>query len=333
MISGTASREVGRCDFLALFPRGMLTGAPEEGEVMARDKAAVHAKVRALYKLASAAEAAGDIRGAIRFVRRLQRLRPKSAIFRGQTGWLYRNIGQYARVERDFRRAVALAVKPDDTVICLFGLALVLHNVGSYEEAIGCCCRALTLEPENDELHSLIGQSYQAIGKSEAAEEHFRRAIDLDPSNGAYFRNLADLLRVGKGHCESEVFGLLRHAARLDPLDRRSRMLLAVWFERAGRWAEAGEEYRDIVRRWPDVSEAHWGYGTYLVSQGDQRRGEEHLRKAVDLDPKDGPSLFYLGKYLVRSDRRSEGLACLRRAARRKHAQSRAFLDRLKQEG
>jgi tetratricopeptide (TPR) repeat protein len=296
-------------------------------------------KIVALLEAGQAAEAAGDPTSAIRFFRSVLKMEPQRVILRLAVGDQYLSLGQRARAEREFRRALELAATREESALSLFSLASSLEGRKREAEAIGYLRRALALEPDNDEFHYLIAGFYSTAGKRAVAEKHFRRAIDLDPKCPHYFCGLADLLLgnsaakimfdARKGG-ESEGLILLRRAARIKPPDRRSCLKFAVQLEIVGRSAEAGREYRSVLRRWPNASITHWAYGTFLVSQGKSARGEQYLRAAVDLNPSDGAALYFLGTHLARTGRRSEASKYFRRASARGDAKAARRLRQLK---
>ena len=93
------------------------------------------------------------------------------------------------------------------------------------------------------------GDLLRQEGKWERAVETYREALELDP-------NLAD------------AFAKLGSA-----------------YARVGKLSEARTAYFRALRLAPDSGRVHYGFGKLLVSQGQLRQAEDHLRRAADLDP------------------------------------------------
>ena len=53
------------------------------------------------------------------------------------------------------------------------------------QEAVRAYQRAIQLSPRHAGFYSALGQAYQQSGDSNRARDAYRRALSLDPSNGA----------------------------------------------------------------------------------------------------------------------------------------------------
>jgi tetratricopeptide (TPR) repeat protein len=67
-------------------------------------------------------------------------------------------------------------------------------DAGLYFEAIGSLNEALRLDPENGKYHRLLGQLLaQNPSCAKASQQHFQRAIEIDPHDTSAYLGLADL--------------------------------------------------------------------------------------------------------------------------------------------
>jgi TolB-like protein/Tfp pilus assembly protein PilF len=92
----------------------------------------------------------------------------------------------WSRGEAGYRHAVELDPGSADVVR---HLAVALHALGRYDEAIPVMERARRLDPLSPALSRSVGDLYHSARQHESAIHHYRKTIELDPSGaGAYAR-------------------------------------------------------------------------------------------------------------------------------------------------
>lgn len=89
-----------------------------------------------------------------------------------------------------------------ETFAVNFFIALCYDDLGIYPVAIRHYESALAIR-ENSTALSNLGLCYQRVGDEANAEESYRRAIELDPSNAYVYNNLAQLLIYRAEYAES----------------------------------------------------------------------------------------------------------------------------------
>lgn len=72
--------------------------------------------------------------------------------------------------------------------------ANVLRLRGQWDEAIGKCTRALEMDPQSAEAHSLLGRTYEDKGEVDQAVHWLQMAADLDPADRDVRQRLENLL-------------------------------------------------------------------------------------------------------------------------------------------
>ena len=93
----------------------------------------------------------------------------------------------------------------------------------------------------------------------------------------------------------------------------------------------AEEQYRKLIELWPNDSLPYWSYGDFLASERkDSSTAERYLREAVEIEPNSAITNYYLGKYLLRWDRKEDAKRFLAKAARLGHSKARELLQQLK---
>ena len=78
---------------------------------------------------------------------------------------------------------------------------------------------------------------------------------------------------------------IYREALELDPKFAEALAKLGSSYARTGKVAEARTAFFRAYRLAPDSARVLYGFGKFLVSQGQLRTAEGHLRRAADLDP------------------------------------------------
>jgi Tfp pilus assembly protein PilF len=97
------------------------------------------------------------------------------------------------------------------------------NDLGKWREAVD---RALELGPNLAEAHARAAQYYRETGNARAAEEHFSRAMTLNPSDALVLGASAGAA-VLEGRLD-EAVSLQRRAVEVDPLSAISRGNLGV---------------------------------------------------------------------------------------------------------
>jgi type IV pilus assembly protein PilF len=129
---------------------------------------------------------------------------------------------------------------------------------GKYETAHQKLERALELDPNSVNAHTLMAVLYERLNRPKFSEKHYRRAVELDPDDGSTNNN----------------FG--------------------AYLCRLGRYAEADTYFRQALEdpfyKTPGAAAANAGVCASLA--GDHARAETYFRKSLETTPND-PSLLY----------------------------------------
>jgi serine/threonine protein kinase/Tfp pilus assembly protein PilF len=116
--------------------------------------------------------------------------------------------------------------------------------------------RALALDPELAEAHASLARALAwYYWDTEAAERHFRRAIELDPSDAAAHQGYAEFLR-NLGRFD-EALAEVQRAQELDPLTAYSHIERGIILYFAGRYDEALDQYQRLLLANPALTYTH----------------------------------------------------------------------------
>ena len=149
----------------------------------------------------------------------------------------------------------------------------------------------------------------------EAAIEHFREAIMLDPSFALAYALLADsyYLQSYYGYrLRSEIANVAKAAAEkalaLDDSVAETHLAIAWSQPHDDPGSAAYQSLRESIRLSPNLALAHLRYGWLLCGSGDLTGAVSEMRKAQALDPLSGTNNTALGILLIFARNYSEGL-------------------------
>lgn len=158
-----------------------------------------------------------------------------------------------------------------------------------YQEALAAQLKAIEVMPPKAELYSNLGNIQFALDQVTAAENSYRRCLQLDPQhlNGVF--NFALLLRKAQRPQEAEHH--LRHALRLDPASAEIRYQLAVSLLDQKQFSKAVDLLLEALAIRPDYSQAHDSLSFAYLSLGLLQKAVQAGYAAVQASPEDPEAL------------------------------------------
>lgn len=127
-----------------------------------------------------------------------------------------------------------------------------------------------------------LAYAYSMTGRRADAISRYRNVLAREPGLLPARLNLGILLVESRQPEEAESH--LRAVVEKDPENSTAILYLAETLAALQRSPDAGEAYERVLKLKPDDARAHWGYGK-LLEQSNPALAEEHLRRAVQLDP------------------------------------------------
>lgn len=258
---------------------------------------------------------------ALELIREFLRVNPDHAWSVAFEGRVFVMLDQVEEAHAAFRRALEL--DPNLSVAHLWYGYYCQSVEEDWDRAEVHLRKALELEPENEYYMTTLAEFEEAQGNFTEAETLFRRALEIAPTEARVFRVYAEYLH--RNHRYDEARPLLREALRLEPDNESIRGLYfsnyslqesdqalamieeelktcspewkSVWYYLRGfiykevkrKTREAEDSFELALQHGPDNHSAHFQYGLILVASIFRfrvRKGLEHLRRAVELDPK-----------------------------------------------
>lgn len=213
------------------------------------------------------------------------------AAFHVSFGDLLAQLGRSERAREEYLEA--LETDPEVTH-ALYGLAQLALARGAPEEARTHLERATEIAPWHGEVHTLLAQTYQRLGRTEDAEHEIRAAGAYPESSRA-----ADPFYE---QVEAEAVTAVAYGARGRRLGQQ------------GRFAEAEEQYRKVLEIRPGTASDFSNLGGALAGQGKIGAAIELYEKALELDDDDPYALNNLGMALARKGEPERAVELLERA-------------------
>jgi Tfp pilus assembly protein PilF len=148
---------------------------------------------------------------------------------------------------------------------------------------------ASAVTPES-KAHTVKGIELVRQGKSKEAVEEFKKAIELDPPNADYHRNLSAVYQslgmMPDAQKEAEA------AVKYKGGDARNLEQLGNLLLVQKKYAEAEKNYRKAIKIAPKVAEYHSNLVICLKNQGKKAELEAELQNTLKKNPKDVDALM-----------------------------------------
>jgi tetratricopeptide (TPR) repeat protein len=208
--------------------------------------------------------------------------------------------------------SVALAAKPPE-----WERARDLYQRTEYRQSLSIL---LSLRPGDAPTLQLIGQNYFMLGEYKKATEVLEKAVVLEPDNaeclhwlGRAFGRRAETGSpfTAPGYA-SKARQMFERAVALDPSSKEATGdLLDFYLEAPGFLGGGVRQAQELVARIAQTDPAEGHYAQALLD--DKRKqyddAEQHLRRAVELAPRQAGRVLELAKYVAKRGRVKESEA------------------------
>jgi tetratricopeptide (TPR) repeat protein len=153
--------------------------------------------------------------------------------------------------------------------------------------------RALALDPTLAEAYTALAYVKHYNWNWSAAEQDFKRAIDLNP-NYANAHNFYASFLMSRGLIEESIASSTR-ARELDPFSLAISAQRGFLLENARRYQEAIEQLRSVIAMDPNHYQAHWFLSHTYAANKQFDQAIAAAQKAVDLSERAPGALGMLG--------------------------------------
>ncbi|MGE3807013.1 MAG: tetratricopeptide repeat protein [Gemmataceae bacterium] len=209
------------------------------------------------------------------------------------------------------------------TVVACSGLT-ILRNL-DYQNPTTVWLRVLDVYPDQPRAHNNLAQALTDQQAYEAADVHYRQAIDLAPSVAFYRFGYAVMLsKTGRLEAaEAQV----RAGLDLAPSDAHGHEILGTVLLRRGRIEDATVSLRQALHHQPTLEDARVHLGLALELQGQYDDAEAAFRQAIADHPFSLKAHRHLGNLLVDQGRPAQAVPLLQRLVESVPGDSEAHTD------
>ncbi len=199
-----------------------------------------------------------------------------------------------------------------DNYLAHNSLGVALAAEGKVEAAINHYREAIRINPYHDSAQSNLGAALASYGKMEEAIVQYMAAIKINPRQAEAHSNLGIAL-AATGRSE-EAIKQYQEAIRINQGYDNAYYNLANTYIKQGKMEEAVNNYRKTISINPDHDDAHFNLADILARQGKTEEAIIHFREAVRIKPTSFAALNNLGVNLGRQQRHEEAIVFYRRA-------------------
>jgi tetratricopeptide (TPR) repeat protein len=224
-------------------------------------------------------------------------------------GIAFRKQGKLAEAAESFERSVRLQPEPRVQVL----LAFTYMDSGRHQDAIPLLASSFEKE-EKDSVKSVIGQRllecYLATGAEDQALPVVQKLRQLAPHDP----NVLYLSSKVYMNLWNSAFRLMLEKA---PGSYQVHLIQAEALEAQGRFADAAQAYREVLKVAPSLTGIHFRLGHALLrSNSTSQEALEEFRRELALSPSHAGALTELAKALIAQKQWSQALDHLETAAR-----------------
>lgn len=266
--------------------------------------------VREYLERAEKAQERGDLQAARKELQQAVQLNPSEAEAHARLGIVYRKLGMPTQAAESLERAARL--NPDPRVRVL--LAFSYMDAGGYRDAIPLLAASFETE-QKESVRSVVGQRlvecYLAAGEDEQALAVVQKLRELAPDDP------------GVLYLSSKVYmnlwnGAFQRMLAKAPDSHQVRLIRAEALEAEERFAEAANDYRQILKIAPQIGGIHYRLGRAILrSRGSADADQEALaefRKELEINPADVRALAGIGEIHLSRNRLEEATRSLQQA-------------------
>jgi tetratricopeptide (TPR) repeat protein len=207
--------------------------------------------------------------------------------------------------------------------------AIIHHNRGQIDEAIGVVRQALGHEPDNSDYYLYLGSFYEELERYEDALKILQQGVAVDDKNKRlHFRMGVIYDRMGQKEASIKA---MRRVLQLAPNDAEALNYLGYTFADMGiNLDEAEMLVQAALKIKPDDGYITDSLGWIYYKQGHYSEALRWLTKAVSLVPDDPTILEHLGDLHLKMDRKQKALNFYQRSLDKKDKDRDSLKDKIR---
>jgi TolB-like protein/Tfp pilus assembly protein PilF len=180
------------------------------------------------------------------------------------------------------------------------------RDMAYFEQAEAACLRALTRDSEATDTYLALAYLHFFAGQHDQSELEFKHVIDLNPTLPNAYLGLARNYELEERPGEAET--AFAKAIEVDEGYWNSYQLFGNFLFGQGRYAEAANNYREVIKRKPSYGPAYGNLGAAYYMAGDLDGAAEAYETSLTISPNrsgysnTGTMYYYLGDFIAAAE-------------------------------
>jgi tetratricopeptide (TPR) repeat protein len=197
-------------------------------------------------------------------------------------GQLQLNQKDFSGAEQALRKALSIDSNSSDAI---FLLAQVQQQEGSLDDAKASFELLRQKNPRDPRAYSFLGMVDEAQHDWQQAEDQYKKALDIDPTNAVAANNLAFLLLEHGGNVDMALT-FAQTARRAMPDSPNTADTLASVYLRKGNYQLAEDLLNEVVQKSPDNQSYRYHLGLAYQGMKDIPKAKASFQRALEINPK-----------------------------------------------
>jgi serine/threonine-protein kinase len=152
-----------------------------------------------------------------------------------------------------------------------------------YEEAAAIYAKILEKNPEDAEVHFLMGAAKQQMLKNQEALMEYQRAVELDPKKGKAWQQIGFILMERMDYAKAENSFL--KAIQIDPESGANWQGLAQTYMIMQEFDKAQNAYEKLLSLEPNNDSANYNIGIIYMGKKDFSSAKRSFLKTIEINP------------------------------------------------
>ena len=177
------------------------------------------------------------------------------------------------------------------TAMQLVSASSASYEAGRFDQARQQAQQAIKVDPQSGDAHTMLAVIASRSGNAADAGEHYRKALEIAPSNGAYANNYGIWL-CGNGHAQDSLAWFDKALA--DPAYPTPTSALAnagTCAQQAGQPVRAETSWRHALALDPNLASALSGLAGLQFSRGEYLDARAFVQRWLAIAPQDASAL------------------------------------------
>jgi tetratricopeptide (TPR) repeat protein len=210
---------------------------------------------------------------------------------------------------QEAQQTVALDANRSESYLLL---ALLQIRANQPDQAEANFKKATAVDPKSLNAVLALGGFYQTHNRFAEAEQQFRHAIEIDPSNGVPRAALVRLfMQEGK---KDEIIGFLQQTKKDLPNNHQGYTMLGDYYYGSGELDKAMTEYASLYSEHPKDTQVKKNYIQLLILKNEFDRAEKLNNEILKSRPNDVEGLVFKGELLRAKNDSSAAIESLKAA-------------------